>query len=762
MNLLIVESPTKTKTIGKYLGPDYTVTSSVGHIRDLPKSNKAAIDIEAGFVPQYEISNDKHKTVKELITLGKKADTIYLATDPDREGEAIAWHIAQILLEAKVPAGKMKRVAFNEITKSAVQEALKSPGEIDENLRKAQEARRVLDRLVGYDLSGIIWKKVRYGLSAGRVQSPALRILVSREKEIRAFIPDLYWIITANLKGGKSEVLTFTCKEDFKVEMEGKDEKQREKAVGEAKKKVEGVIQKAEKGTWKIKDIKETPRKRSPYAPFTTSTLQQAASSRLGFSPSRTMRTAQKLYEAGHITYMRTDSVTLSKDAVSAIQKTVVAKFGKELYEARTYKSRSKNAQEAHEAVRPSDIGKKTAGSTDDQKRLYDLIWARTVSSQMIDATLKNTRITANIETDDIPDFTLTGSQVMAPGWLLADPAARSEDVDLPQFTTGDPLDNKGVNQEEKETTPPSRYSEAGLVKELEKRGIGRPSTYASIIKTIQDRGYVEKEGRSLKPTDTGEVVSDFLNEHFSNYISDTFTAEMENELDEIALGKRDYAKTLEEFYTPFHKDVKDKEKLDKATDLGEADPEMKCPVCKEGMIIKLAKTGRFLSCKNFPDCTGARTLEGKELEGPKETGEDCPKCGPEAKPKAKTHGRLIEREGKYGKFISCNNYPKCKFIKEDPKEVEKKKTGVKCPMCSKGEMMERNGRFGPFFSCTEYPDCKNAIKAKPTGRYCKHIREEKDKSACGALMMEGTKTIPERCSDKTCPNHRPDKLEKS
>ncbi len=769
MDLLIVESPTKTKTIKKYLGPGYSVTSSVGHIRDLPKSNKAAIDIESGFIPRYEISTNKHKTVKELLSLSKRADTIYLATDPDREGEAIAWHIAEILREAGFSSKKMKRVTFNEITKTAVNEALKNPGAIDENLRQAQEARRVLDRLVGYDLSGIIWKKVRYGLSAGRVQSPALRILVTREKEIRAFIPDVYWAITADLQCKNSDVLTFNCSEDFKIltqdvatgETEEEKLVNREKAVASAQKRISDIVAKAKKGSWSISNIKETPRTRKPYAPFTTSTLQQAASSRLGFSPSRTMRTAQKLYEGGHITYMRTDSVTLSKDALADIKKTIINTYGEKNYEARTYTSRSKNAQEAHEAVRPSQLSQKTAGTTDDQKRLYELIWARTMSSQMIAATLKNTRITASITEQKIPDFTLTGSQVLDPGWLLADTGARSEDVELPQLSIGDTLTCKGAHDEQKETAPPGRYSEAGLVKELEKRGIGRPSTYASIIKTIQDRGYVEKEGRSLKPTDTGEVVSDFLEMHFGEYISDTFTAEMEDELDEIARGERDYTKTLTEFYTPFAKDVKAKEKLDKATDLGEADPDMKCPECDKGMIIKLAKTGRFLSCKTFPECSGARTLEGKELEPPKETGEDCPKCGPEAKPRAKTHGKLIEREGRFGKFISCNNYPKCKFIKEDPEEAAKKKTGISCPMCNKGEMMERNGRFGPFYSCTEYPDCKNAIKTKPTGEICAHKRDDKDGTKCGALMMLGTKTIPERCSDKTCPNHRPDKLTK-
>lgn len=749
MNLLIVESPTKTKTIGKYLGNNYKVLSSIGHIRDLPKSNKKAIDIEAGFVPNYEISPDKYKVVKELISSAKKSDIIYLAMDPDREGEAIAWHIAELLKEANINTSKIKRVSFNEITKNAVKEAIKNPGDIDQNLRKAQEARRVLDRLVGYDLSGIIWKKVRYGLSAGRVQSPALRILVTKEKLIQAFIPDVFWKISANLKSSSSDLLTFTCKEEPKALMKEKDESQQKSEIYKVEKYVKNILSDGKKGDWRIVDIKETDKKRKPKAPFTTSSLQQTASSRFGFSPSKTMQTAQKLYEAGHITYMRTDSVVLSKDALQSIKKTISNEFGTEQFESRIYKSRSKNSQEAHEAIRPSDIKKKLTGSTDDQKKLYSLIRSRTLASQMIDASTKNTRIIANIEDNKIPEFKLTGSRVITEGWLQADPMARTEDTDLPKLNIGDKLNLLDISYEQKKTTPPSRYTEAGLVRELENRGIGRPSTYASIIKTIQNRGYVEKEGGSLKPTDTGEVVSDFLSKQFKKYISDDFTEEMENELDEIARGEREYRKTLEDFYIPFQKIVKSKENLEKVTNLGDANPDIKCPKCKELMFIKLAKTGKFLSCKKFPDCIGARTLEGKELEGPKETGEDCPKC---------KKGKLVEREGRFGKFISCNNYPKCKFIKEDPKEVAKKKTDVKCSMCNKGNMMERNGRFGVFYSCTEYPDCKNAIKSKPTGRYCEYI---KDNKKCGALMMEGTKTIPERCSNKMCPNHRPDKLAK-
>lgn len=709
--------------------------SSVGHIRDLPKSNKDAIDVESGFTPRYVVSADKEKVVADLTAKAKKASEIYLATDPDREGEAIAWHIAELLKKAGVAMSKMKRVTFHEITKSAVTDAIARPHKIDQNLRKAQEARRVLDRLVGYDLSGIIWQKVRYGLSAGRVQSPALRILAEREKEIRAFVPEKYWTLSIDTVTDKKEPLTLVCKE------EPRDEKEARR-----------ITDAARGGAWHVTDVKETSQRRRPYPPFTTSTLQQAASSRLGFSPSRTMTAAQKLYEAGHITYMRTDSVTLSQDALTAIKKTVTATYGAAMHELRLYKTKSKNAQEAHEAIRPSDPARDTAGVSADQKKLYALIRTRAIASQMIDATVKKTRIAANITDATIPEFFANGSRVIAPGWLTADPAARSEDVEVPHVAVGDALHVTDVHMDEKETTPPPRYSEAGLVKELEKRGIGRPSTYASIIRTIETRGYVEKEGRALKPTDTGIVVSDFLSEHFGTYISDTFTAEMEDELDDIARGERDYAATLGAFYTPFLKDIKKKEKLDKVTDLGDAPAKFKCPVCKGDMIIKLGKNGRFLSCKKFPDCTGARTIDGKKMEGPKETGETCPQC---------ETGKLVERTGRFGAFISCSNYPKCKYIKEDPKEAERRKTGVTCPVCGTGEMVERTGRFGVFYSCSHYPKCKNAIKAKPTGNICTFKRTDRGGAQCGALMMEGTKTIPERCSDKTCPNHRPDRLAK-
>lgn len=735
MKLLIVESPSKAKTIEKYLGSAFTVRASVGHIRDLPKSNKAAIDIEKGFIPHYEISKGKEKVVHELQKLSEKADEIFLATDPDREGEAIAWHVETLLKEDKKVKAKISRVAFHEITKDAVEEALQHPQKIDTNLRKAQEARRVLDRLVGYDLSGLIWKKVRYGLSAGRVQSPALRIIMEREREIRAFVPEKYWRVFGIFETQKKETLSLECSQ------EPRDQKLMEK-----------MMEEGQKGVWVIDDVKETEQKRSPRAPFTTSTLQQTASSRLGYSPSRTMQIAQKLYEAGHITYMRTDSTNLSKTAQGQILSFIEKEYGANYKQSRIYKTKSKNAQEAHEAIRPTHIDTLKVNN-DDYNKLYKLIWERAISSQMADAKLLKTKIVAKIEGhENLPTFGATGSRLLFPGWLKVDNGARGDDVELPICKAGEKLKLLELNSEEKFTTPPDRYSEAGLIKELESRDIGRPSTYASIMRTIEDRGYVRKEGRTLFPTDVGEVVSDFLETHFANYISDTFTAEMENELDEISRGEREYEKTLKDFYTPFLKDVKSKEKLEKATNLGDAPEDIKCPKCKSSMIIKLSRAGKFYSCSKYPDCDGALMLDGTELKGPEETGEMCPDCG-EKKGKS-GGGKLVIRSRRDGSgtFVSCSRYPKCKFIKKDEAEEAKKRTGVMCPKCKTGDISERRGRFGIFYSCSNYPDCKFAIKAKPTGKTCKE---------CGSLMMEGTKTIPERCSNKACVMHNPHKIPK-
>lgn len=608
--LVIVESPAKAKTIEKYLGPGYTVTSSIGHVRDLPKSNKDAVDVAGGFIPHYIISPGKEKVIRELKAAAAKADVVLLASDPDREGEAIAWHVSELI---KKEAKKMERIVFHEITEPAVKEAIKHSRAIDLHLKEAQEARRVLDRLVGYDLSGLIWKKVRYGLSAGRVQSPALRILMEREREIRAFIPDDFFVLTAHTQKDKMAI-PFLCT----VEPTEQKEADRIKKVGEA-------------NVWEVVAIKETEAKRSPKAPFTTSTLQQAASTRLGFSPSRTMGAAQKLYEAGHITYMRTDSTNMSAVAVKQILGMITKEYGKEYLQPRTYKTKSKSAQEAHEAVRPTSFSKKSVGATGDQKELYELIFARTVASQMTDAKTKRTKVLANVPhaSETIPDFSVNGSRVVFDGWLKADPRARGEDTEVPKIEKGDTLTLTDIEIEAKQTQPPNRYSEAGLIKELEKRGIGRPSTYASIMRTIIDRGYTIKEGRTLIPTDTGDVVSTFLEEHFADYIGDDFTSDMEDQLDDIAEGTRKYVKVLSDFYTPFAKAVASKEHIEKLTNLGPGPKEFKCPKCKKDMVIKLGRGGKFLSCATFPDCDGARMIDGQELKDDEpigkhpETGED-------------------------------------------------------------------------------------------------------------------------------------------
>ncbi len=636
--LLIVESPTKARTIGQYLGKDYTVLASVGHVRDLPKSNKDAVDIEHGFTPRYVVPAEKREVIEKIEHAAAKADEVYLATDPDREGEAIAWHIKEVA-DLKKP----KRVVFHEITKSAIEEALAHPRMIDEHLRRAQEARRVLDRIVGYDLSGLIWKKVRYGLSAGRVQSPALRILAEREREIKAFVPETYFVLQA-LFSSKAGDFPAVCTEQPAT-----------------KEEADRIVHAGKGAAWSVAAISEKAEERQPRPPFTTSTLQQTASTRLGFAPSRTMRAAQKLYEAGHITYMRTDSVNLAQEAIAKMAGIVEKDFGKEYLQVRAYKTTSKNAQEAHEAVRPTDPARERAGATPDEEQLYALIRTRALASQMAPARIMRTNV--KVEADAaIPLFSANGSRTLFPGWLALDTKARGEDVELPALQEGDTLTLASLDADKKQTEPPNRYTEAGLIKELEKRGIGRPSTYASIMKTIQDRGYVEKTGRTLTPTATGMVVSGWLEEHFPEYVSDSFTAEMEDELDEIARGERGYTETLAAFYGPFEKAVEAKDALPKATSLGDAPREFPCPLCQGPMEYKLGRGGIFMSCKRYPDCIGARTEEGAELKGDEPLGYHPDTGAP-----------IFIKTGRFGPYVEM---PLEEKEDPDPEDGTRKKKG--------------------------------------------------------------------------------------
>jgi DNA topoisomerase-1 len=532
------------------------------------------------------------------------------------------------------------------------------------------------------------------------VQSPALRIIMEREREIRAFKPETFYVITATTQTPKKDVLVLTAVE------EPRDKKEAERIIAAVKK--DGLT---------VAEVNESDAKRTARAPFTTSTLQQAASTRLGFSPSNTMRIAQKLYEAGHITYMRTDSVNLGAPARAAMLAQVEKKFGKEYAASHVFSTKSKNAQEAHEAIRPTHIEKESAGSTPEQKKLYELIWRRTISSQMADAKLLKTKILAETKDKTVPQFAANGSRVVFDGWLKADPAARGEDVELPKTSSGEVLEVKDVSAQEKQTTPPSRYSEAGLIKELEKRGIGRPSTYASIMKTLADRGYVVKEGRTLMPTETGDVVSTFLEDNFPTYISDTFTAEMEDELDEIAEGKREYAKTLKDFYTPFLKEVKTRDKeAGKITDLGPAPKEFPCPVCGSPMVFKLSRQGKFMSCTRFPDCMGARTETGEVIsnEPPKPLG-----IYPE------TGEPIYVLNGRFGPYVQVGETPTGKGSKsknkprrasvpkdKDPESVSLQDalTYLTLPRTlgthpETGETIVANiGRFGPYIAHTTKP----------------------------------------------------------
>lgn len=727
--LVVVESPSKAKTIQKYLGKGYVVKSSKGHVVDLPKSD-LGVDVENKFEPTYVVT--KKATLTDLKKAFKEADELVLAVDPDREGEAIGWHIARELGVLKKNAKKgLQRIVFTEITKDAVQSAIKNPRSLDYDLINAQQARRVLDRLVGYKLSPLIWKKIRYGLSAGRVQSVAVKLIVDREEEREKFKADEYWNVNAFLDEAKSKKCNVIIKksgdeEDKKLTKTKSDliEFSLAKVKGSnpelAKEKdVLKIIDSIKDQEWKVKELKKSESRRKPKPPFSTSVLQQTASNRLGFSASRTMRSAQKLYEAGLITYMRTDSLSMSKQAVESIRKHIGSKFGKKYLpeKANIYATKSKVAQEAHEAIRPTDVNKTatTLALKGDEAKLYELIRKRALASQMEPALVENNKIL--IEIGDYL-FQANGQRVLFDGYLKVYPEKISENI-LPPLSKGDVLKLHILEGTQHFTQPPARYSEASLIKILESLGIGRPSTYAPTIQTILTRKYVEKEGKYFKPTDTGRVVNNLLSKHFQNIVDVNFTAEMEDNLDKIADGKKDWIKMLGEFYGPFEKKLNDKQEEIKKEDftvLGKS--KVKCPECGKSMIIKLGRYGRFLSCSDFPDCKGMLGLdeEGNVEKKPEERVQEKEfKETYLPAPKTEDKRDYLLKRGRYGEFWAHPDYPKVKDAKPLELRPEKLRELYGEPPKTKDgvEFLLRNGRFGPFWAHPQYPEVKEIVSIK-------------------------------------------------
>ena len=744
-NLLIVESPSKAKTLKKYLGSDFEILASYGHVRDLvPKSG--AVDPENDFAMKYQLVSRNAKHLDAIVSAAKEADALYLATDPDREGEAISWHLQEILKSKRgLKNLHPKRVVFHEVTKKAVLDAVAHPRELSQTLVDAQQTRRALDYLVGFNLSPLLWKKIRRGLSAGRVQSPALRMICEREQEIRDFTAQEYW--TVHLDSHKART-KFTAKlthwqgqklEQFDIP----DETQQQEIVSALQGQPAHVSK-----------VEKKKRSRNPAAPFTTSTMQQEAVRKLGMTTDRTMRTAQQLYEGvdvgqgavGLITYMRTDSVSLSDDAVVEIRHYIDNKIGSDYLPstAKVYKTKSKNAQEAHEAIRPTSVYRTPEEVkpflTADQFRLYQMIWQRAVACQMAPARFDTTSVDIVVGKGV---FRITGQVQTFAGFLSVyeEGVDDSEDDEnakkLPLLQEGDDLPVDKIFGEQHFTQPPPRYSEASLVKALEEYGIGRPSTYASIISTLKEREYVTLEQKRFLPTDTGEVVNKFLTEHFGQYVDYNFTARLENQLDDIAGGKREWKPVMQQFWKGFDKEVKAKEDIPRAELTAENLDEI-CPKCGAHQLqIKFGKRGRFIACSGYPDCDYTRNVNETAEEAAKAAeeptiveGRSCPKC----------EGQLVYKRGRYGKFIGCANYPKCKYIEplEKPKD-----TGIECPKCHKGSLIERKSRYGKlFYSCNTYPDCDYAVWNPPINEPCPQ---------CGWPILT-IKTTKRRGTEKVCP----------
>lgn len=653
-NLVIVESPSKAKTIKKYLGKNYEVIASQGHIIDLP-SSKLGVDVDNDFKASYITMKGKAKIIKEIKDKAKKADKVYLATDPDREGEAIAWHLRNML---KIDEREKCRIEFNEITKDAVKKAINSPRTIDENLVNAQQGRRILDRIVGYKISPVLWKKVKKGLSAGRVQSVAMRIIMDREREIRKFKKQEYWTLEAKLLKGKEEILS-----KFYGNTKGKIELKNEEQVNE-------ILKNIDKREYKVVDIKVGEKKRNPAPPFTTSSLQQDASRKFGFSVKKTMMIAQRLYESGYITYMRTDSTRISNEARDMAKEYIVKKYGAKYYENRFYKTK-KDAQDAHEAIRPSDLSKSSEvyeSFPKDEQKLYTLILNRFLASQMSTAIYDTKKITINVN-DYI--FITNGSQVKFDGFMVlyiesTDEASSDDDIGiLPDIEINDILKQKKLISEQKFTEPPARYTEASLVKTLEEKGIGRPSTYAPTISTLLDRVYIEKDKKYLVPTQLGEIVDDLMEKNFCNIVDISFTANMEQNLDLVSENKIDYIKMLKEFYNPFIKNLEEvQDKIEKVK-IPEQETDIKCELCGRNMVIKQGRFGKFLACPGYPECKNAKPLV-ESIDVP------CPNCGGKV---------LIKKTKNRRNFYVCENNTnkedsKCDYISWNKPKKEKNENG--------------------------------------------------------------------------------------
>jgi len=718
-NLLIVESPAKAKTLKKYLGADFEVMASYGHVRDL-RPKKGAVDPTQNFAMKYEIIEKNAGHLDDILKAIQSCDTLLLATDPDREGEAISWHIYEVAKEKKLLKGKdVHRVVFHEITKTAVQNAVQNPRPLSQDLINAQQARRALDYLVGFNLSPLLWKKIRRGLSAGRVQSPALRMIVEREEEIEKFISQEYWTIEARCAhakkefGAKLSILNNEKLKQFDINNEVDAKAATQKLLDDAA------------GKLLVTSVQKKQRKRNSPAPFTTSTLQQEASRKLGFTTQRTMRTAQQLYEGidvgqgsiGLITYMRTDSVTLANDAIVEIREFIQRNYGADhLPEApRVFKTKSKNAQEAHEAIRPTSVSLTPnmikSYLKPEQFKLYNLIWQRTVACQMNPAIIDGVAVDLTASSGNV--FRANGAVTVFPGYLDVYEEGQDDNQDeketaRPAMNEGDKITLKAIVPNQHFTEPPPRYSEATLVKTLEEHGIGRPSTYASIISTLQQREYAELDKKRFKPTDVGRVVNKFLTQFFTTYVDYNFTAKLEDDLDAVSRGEAEWVPLLEHFWQPFKNQVDEIESTVSRKDITQEALDEACPKCTKPLSIRLGKRGRFVGCSGYPECDYTRGLEETASEAPEILeGRTCPKC----------ESPLQVRMGKYGKFIGCTGYPSCKYIEplEKPKNTE-----ITCPECKKGTLLERKSRFGkPFYACSEYPDCKYAVWNPPMKEAC-------------------------------------------